>query len=153
MHAPSSPQSCAPDGSTCAGGLRYAFIRTAGATPTFRKGRKAGQLEATVYTLREKSSVICLVPCVTVAELACRSGAVRRAQMSFLKCVEPSADPSNDEAGAGLLDGCPADPNCRICAPNPLREGSPILIPARDTRHTKLARTVTTELTTKWFTE
>ena len=35
------------------------------------------------HTLREKSSVICLGPCVTVAELACRSGAVRRAQMSF----------------------------------------------------------------------
>ena len=34
-------------------------------------------------TLREKSSVICVGPCVTVAELACRSGAVRRAQMSF----------------------------------------------------------------------
>ena len=64
---------------------------------------------------------------------------VQRSDLRFkrdgLKCVEPSADPSNDEAGAGLLDGCPADPNCRICAPNPLREGSPILIPARDTRH------------------
>ena len=35
------------------------------------------------HTLREKSSVICVGPCVTVAELACRSGAVRRAQMSF----------------------------------------------------------------------
>ena len=39
--------------------------------------------EMGMATLREKSSVICVGPCVTVAELACRSGAVRRAQMSF----------------------------------------------------------------------
>ena len=51
-----------------------------------------------------------------------------------LKCVEPYADPSIDEAGAGLLDGCLTDLNCR-CAPNPLREESPIVIIARDTRH------------------
>ena len=40
--------------------------------PSYR--RKASDV-----TLREKSSVICVGPCVTVAELACRSGAVRRA--------------------------------------------------------------------------
>ena len=50
IHAPSSLHS-APDGSTCAGGRRYAFIRTAGATPTFRKGRKARQREATVHVV------------------------------------------------------------------------------------------------------
>ena len=60
-----------------------------------------------------------------------------------MKCVEPSGEcrpiysctDCNDEAGAGLLDGCPADLYCR-CAPDPLREESPIDIPDRDTRDT-----------------
>ena len=45
--------------------------------------RRHTDLTSKLGTLREKSSVICVGPCVTVAELACRSGAVRRAQMSF----------------------------------------------------------------------